>query len=40
MISVKITTPEGDKTIGMITNLKEFEWAMKEIEKKAREVLK
>lgn len=39
MISVIIKTPNGDKTIGMISDSKEFEWALNEIRKKGEQEL-
>jgi len=39
-ISISITTEEGNKTIGFISDLKEFESAVKMLREKAKEVLK
>lgn len=35
MLSINLTTPQGNKTIGGITTEKELSWALKEIEKRA-----
>ena len=39
MISINITTQIGSKTIGMISTLKELEWALTEIRARAKEEL-
>ena len=39
MISISITNGEEGKTIGFISELKEFESALKDIEKRGKEFL-
>ena len=40
MITINLITPNGNKTIGMISTRKELKWALKSIEKRALEELK